>query len=192
MHGFLIICNTVIPLNVLTAVLLVVIFPYAIAFMAGILNGRLMKIRNINRYVSSAGTERYRSKVSFLTLLFDMAGYSVFASFVVAIIVVVPNQFLAANAIGLVIFATASLYFFDSMAYVFYEMLIVGEYIYIYSHWSLFVVVKVPIADVIRCNSFYARMHSWIEFTANGRVYVFKSLRNGEDFVRAVNNATEM
>jgi len=78
------------------------------------------------------------------------------------------------------------------MAYVFYEMLIVGDYIYIYSHWSLFVVVKIPIADVIRCNSYFVRMHSWIEFTASGRVYVFKSLQNSEDFVRAVNNTTEV
>lgn len=192
MQGFIVICNTVIPLNVLAAVSFAVICPYAIALMAGAFNGRFMKIRNINKHFGSVGSVRYRSRISLLSLLFDMVGYSVFASLVVAFIVVVPNQLIVTNAIGLVIFAIASLYFIDNMAYAFYEMLIVGECIYLYSHWSLFVVVKVPIADVTRCDSFFVRMHSWIEFTAHGRVYVFKSLQNGEDFVREVNNTTEV
>jgi len=108
-------------------------------------------------------------------------------SFAVALVIVMQFDSIKEDALGIIFFGGFALFFLDLVMYTFCEVRVAGEHVYVYSMWTRFKVVMIPVANVNFYNSYFLQGQGYIKFAASERLYTFKCIRNGYEFEQAMN-----
>ncbi len=167
-------------------IIVVVLSPYIVALVCGLVNGSFMKLRNLNAYVRSDAIQYFRTRQFIFSTISNTAFYVVFMS--ISIVVYMTLAFTESEInVYAIIFTIMSLPFLYFITFIFCEMQISGDSIYIYNVNTLFFVKRIPIDDVIAYSSGGIGSHSWINFKTKDTRYWFHGVSNDYEFVLVMN-----
>lgn len=173
----------IVKMDTATWVILAIVFsPYLIAFVCGLSNGSFMKLRNLKSYTISSGVVHFIAKQYWVSIIQNSTIYLFLMSWisVKSYILIADSRSLDMYIALFVLIPIAYLFF---VSFIFCEMFIVGDSVYVYSMCTLFMVRRIPISSITSYSSGGSATNSWLSFTVGGRRSFFWGVSNDQEYV---------
>jgi hypothetical protein len=156
--------------------------PFAIAFLVGLANQRFMKFKNIDLYISSSSEVTYRARISLYEAIVAATAYigSTMLSLLLVDFALAGNYYIAA------LITFGPFLFFWVASYIFCDMVICGNNIYIYDITTLFRVHTVDVRDITGYTYGGFSTIGYVTFNVKTRPYMFWCVGNELEFVDAI------
>lgn len=174
--------------NTMWVVIVIVLIPYIVAFLFGLGNGTLFKFRNLNIYIGAKHLCQYRLRRSGFAVLFHTISYTVASVCFLSMssIIIASQTFSMDIAVGVSVICILSVLSAYSVSFIFCDMAICNNKLYMYSISTLFKVVIINIEDINSWHTFGPVLSTSVCFSTLNSKYVFHCVDRYWEFESAI------